>query len=223
MLMLLFHGPTLSSKDLGMQFRKQKRDMVPGRGARTPGLESRVCGTIALCEHGRSCTCLSLGFGLLISVNQGSCSGWFPRLLGSLSEGVSYDSEHASLPAVREVSSEAFCITAWDPWVSSFLRAPDGGLGESIIPINALQTPALSFGHSLEPRGPNFPIPFMPLDPSLPPLAASGFFCSLEADLFLTLVLSSSFPLLWPSVWEMIPITVLCCFFFLSKACQYCS
>ena len=73
-------------------------------------------------------------------------------------------------------------------------------MGESIIPINALQTPALSFGRSLEPRGPNFPIPFMPLDPSLPPLAASGFFCSLEADLFLTLVLSSSFPLLWASV-----------------------
>lgn len=69
-----------------------------------------------------------------------------------------------------------------------------------LIPINLLQTPALSFGHSLEPRGPNFPIPFMPLDPSLPLLAASGFLCSLEADLFLALVLSSSFPLLWLSI-----------------------
>lgn len=98
---------------------------------------------------------------------------------------------------------------------SAVFLVPPAGWGWAYNFINKLQALALSFGHILEPRGPNFPIPFMPLDPLLPLLAAPGFRRSLEVDIFLTLVLSSSFPFLWPCIWEMITITVL--FFFKVK------
>lgn len=175
-------GLGLSSKDLGIPFHKRKsprRGVGPGCGVGPPGLESPFCHWWALCEHGWICTCFSLSPSRLVCKQRKLSS------MISMIAGIFCDSEHCSRPANLEPESPFMRLRRLS-------QCPE--LGKAGPLMTMLQTTCSFLWPYSWTTWSQFSTLFMPLDPLFPFPVASGFPCSLAADLFHTLVISSSCP-----------------------------